>query len=35
MNVKGKRPVSHLIARLAELEGVTCVGTVSDDEKLD
>ncbi|MGH6796006.1 MAG: MgtC/SapB family protein [Methylocella sp.] len=31
MQVKGKRPISHLIARLAEIDGVIGVGSVSDD----
>jgi hypothetical protein len=25
--VKGKRPISHLIARLSDIEGVVSVGT--------
>ena len=29
MHVKGKRPVSHLIARLAEIDGVIGVGSLS------
>jgi putative Mg2+ transporter-C (MgtC) family protein len=28
MNVKGKRPISHLIARLSDIDGVVGVGTV-------
>lgn len=30
MQVKGKRPVSNLIARLAEIDGVVSVGSLSD-----
>jgi putative Mg2+ transporter-C (MgtC) family protein len=30
MQVKGKRPVSHLISRLAEIDGVIGVGSLSD-----
>jgi len=32
MQVKGKRPVSHLIARLSDIDGVFRVGTSPDDE---
>jgi putative Mg2+ transporter-C (MgtC) family protein len=31
MAVKGRRPVSHLIARVSSIDGVTGVGTVDDD----
>jgi putative Mg2+ transporter-C (MgtC) family protein len=31
MQVKGKRPVSHLIARLSDIDGVAGVGTMEDD----
>jgi putative Mg2+ transporter-C (MgtC) family protein len=31
MQVKGKRPVSHLIARLAEIDGITGVGSAAND----
>jgi putative Mg2+ transporter-C (MgtC) family protein len=31
MRVKGKRPASHLIARLAEIDGVVSVGNLSND----
>jgi putative Mg2+ transporter-C (MgtC) family protein len=31
MQVKGKRPVSHLIARLGDIDGVVGVGTMEDD----
>jgi hypothetical protein len=29
MTVKGKRPISHLIARLSDIDGVVGVGTVN------
>ncbi|MBB2202331.1 MgtC/SapB family protein [Gluconacetobacter tumulisoli] len=32
MQVKGKRPVAHLIADLSDIEGVTAIGTSDDDE---
>jgi len=35
MQVKGKRPVSHLIARLSDIDGIREVGTVNDDTELD
>ena len=35
MNVKGKRPISHLIARLAGIDGVVEVGTAEDDPSAD
>lgn len=35
MQVKGKRPVSHLIARLADIDGVREVGTMNEDSGLD
>ncbi|WP_428486970.1 MgtC/SapB family protein [Rhodopila sp.] len=35
MQVKGKRPVSHLIARLAGIGGVVRVGSVSEDAEID
>ncbi len=35
MQVKGKRPVSHLLARLSEIEGIVEVGTAADDAGLD
>ena len=35
MQVKGKRPVSHLIARLTDIAGVIRVGSVSDDTELE
>ena len=35
MQVKGKRPVSHLIARLAEINGVVRVGSIGDDTELE
>jgi putative Mg2+ transporter-C (MgtC) family protein len=35
MEVKGKRPVSHLIATLSDIPGVREVGTMNDDEALD
>jgi putative Mg2+ transporter-C (MgtC) family protein len=35
MQVKGKRPVEHLIARLTEIDGVLRVGTTGDGEGLD
>ena len=35
MQVKGKRPVSQLIARLSEIDGVREVGTVGEDEEFD
>jgi len=35
MSVKGKRPISHLIAKLAAIEGVAGVGTSGDELELD
>jgi putative Mg2+ transporter-C (MgtC) family protein len=35
MQVKGKRPVSHLIARLSDIDGVVRVGTLEDEDGLD
>jgi putative Mg2+ transporter-C (MgtC) family protein len=35
MQVKGKRPVSHLIAALTEIDGVLHVGSASDDTELE
>ena len=35
MQVKGKRPVSHLIARLSEIDGIVQVGDLSEDAELD
>jgi putative Mg2+ transporter-C (MgtC) family protein len=35
MQVKGKRPVSHLIAKLSDIEGVVRVGSVGDDAELE
>ena len=35
MQVKGKRPASHLIARLTALEGVVRVGTLDDESALE
>ena len=35
MQVKGKRPISHLIAALGDIDGVLQVGTMGDDEGLD
>lgn len=35
MQVKGKRPVSHLIARLSEIDGVVQVGSLSEDTDLE
>ncbi|HTI00706.1 MAG TPA: MgtC/SapB family protein [Acidisoma sp.] len=35
MQVKGKRPIGHLIARLMEIDGVLRVGTTGDSEGLD
>jgi putative Mg2+ transporter-C (MgtC) family protein len=35
MQVKGKRPVEHLIARLTEIDGVLRVGTTSDGDDLE
>lgn len=35
MQVKGKRPVSHLIARLTEINGVVRVGSMTDDTELE
>ncbi len=32
MNVKGKRPISHLIARLSEIDGVSGVGTIDQEQ---
>lgn len=35
MQVKGKRPISHLIARLTEINGVVRVGSIGDDLELE
>jgi putative Mg2+ transporter-C (MgtC) family protein len=35
MQVKGKRPVSHLIAKLADIDGVVGVGSTSDNAELE
>ena len=35
MQVKGKRPISHLIARLSDTDGVIEVGHMNDDAELD
>ena len=35
MQVKGKRPVSHLIAALSSIDGVNEVGTMNEDTELD
>ena len=35
VDVRGKRPVSHLIARLSDIEGVNGVGTLGGDAELD
>ena len=35
MKVKGKRPVSHLMARLTGIDGIHEVGTMNDDTELD
>jgi putative Mg2+ transporter-C (MgtC) family protein len=35
MTVRGKRPVSHLVERLAQIEGVAGVGSVDDATELD
>jgi putative Mg2+ transporter-C (MgtC) family protein len=35
MRVKGKRPVSHLIARLSSIDGVVRVGSVGEDSDLE
>ena len=35
MQVKGKRPVSHLIARLSEIDGIVHVASLSDDKDLE
>jgi putative Mg2+ transporter-C (MgtC) family protein len=35
MNVKGKRPISHLIARLSDIDGVIGVGTANGSMELD
>jgi putative Mg2+ transporter-C (MgtC) family protein len=35
MQVKGKRPVSHLIARLTDIDGVFGVGTMEGENSLD
>lgn len=35
MQVKGKRPVSHLIAKLSDIDGVLEVGTLDEDGELD
>jgi hypothetical protein len=35
MQVKGKRPVLHLIARLSAIDGVLHVSSVGDDAELE
>ena len=35
MQVKGKRPISHLIARLSDIDGVVRVGSLSEETELD
>jgi putative Mg2+ transporter-C (MgtC) family protein len=35
MQVKGKRPISHLIAQLSDIDGVVRVGSVEDDTELE
>jgi hypothetical protein len=35
MQVKGKRPISHLIAALTDIDGVLHVGSASDDTELE
>jgi putative Mg2+ transporter-C (MgtC) family protein len=35
MQVKGKRPVSHLIARLSDIDGVSHVGSMSEEAELE
>ncbi len=35
MQVKGKRPVSHLVARLSGIDGVVQVGSLPEDGELD
>ncbi len=35
LQVKGKRPASHLVARLADIDGVAGVGTVGDEAELE
>jgi len=35
MQVKGKRPLSHLIARLSDIDGVVEVGTLDEDPEMD
>ena len=35
MQVRGKRPFAHLVARLSEVEGVVRVGSVGDDAELE
>jgi putative Mg2+ transporter-C (MgtC) family protein len=35
MQVRGKRPVSHLIAALSNIDGVREVGTINEDGELD
>lgn len=35
MQVKGKRPISHLIARLSDIDGIIEVGSAEDDAELD
>jgi hypothetical protein len=35
MQVKGKRPIEHLIGRLIEIEGVLRVGTTNDGADLE
>ncbi len=35
MQVKGKRPIPHLIARLSDIDGILEVGTINPDTELD
>ena len=35
LNVKGKRPISHLISKLSDIEGVVGVGTMDGGDELD
>ena len=35
LQVKGKRPVSHLVAALSDIEGIASVGLADDDEEID
>ncbi len=35
MQVKGKRPISHLIAKLSDIDGILAVGTMNEDTELD